>query len=94
MSWHHSEKYLCYCLAITILTLRRERGGAYDPPLEDNFKFIRNGAPKVHNGAPKMHMEIFLLLKFGQANFSSTFGPVGATGGHRWPPGALWPILS
>ena len=66
------------------LTLRRDRGGAYDPPLEVNRKQLKNRGPEAHQ-------IFFLLLKFGSAIFGTIRWPVGVTGGHRWPPDALWP---
>ena len=59
------------------LTLRRDRGDAYDPPplLEDSFKFIRKSTPKAH-------MDIVLLLNIGYANSSTIL-----LGGHPMPCG-------
>ena len=65
------------------LTLRRDRGGAYDPPLEVFWKFLGNRAPEAHQ-------IFFQLLKFGSASFGTIRRSVGLTGGHRWPPEAQW----
>ena len=41
-----------------VLTLRRDRGGGISPPpLDENHKFLGNGAPEAHP-------DFFQLLKF------------------------------
>ena len=66
-----------------VLTLRKDRGDI-GPPLEVYRKDLKICAPEAHQ-------IFFLLPKFGFAIFGTIRWPVGVTGGHRWPPGALWP---
>ena len=83
-STRDSETCEAGVVARSHLTLRQDRGGASDPPLEVYPKFLGNRAPEAHQN-------FFQLLKFGSANFDTICRFVGATGGHRWPPGAQWP---
>ena len=71
------------CSARIFLTLRKDRGDI-GPPLEVYRKDLKIRAPEAHQ-------IFFLLPKFGFAIFGTMRWPLGVTGGHRWPPGALWP---
>ena len=58
----------------TILTLRRDRGGLYHPPLEYFFILLQNGAPQARH---VLHQ----LLNISYGHFDTIPHPPAASGG-------------